>query len=387
MRKLQTCSRKEHMTEGGEIPVVPPAPAQPEQTNEEALKEFARFSNVGKIFESRASEQGTIKEKVTVIEDSEITFDQIGGNTKAKKELRELAKIIKGSKTHRAMGATADRGYLLWGPSGNGKTELARALAHETGAVVIIVNYQDLASKWVNETAENIRKLFEFAREEAKRTGKPVIIFFDEADALFISRDSDTAHSMHTTALAALLTEMDGAHNNNDNIYVIGATNHAEGIDPAARRRFEHKIEVPNPSESDRVEILQIHRDKARNTSKENGYNAVIFDDAENTAFWKEVAAATDGFSGAQLAQLIHRATRLAAAKLQETMEQAGVEDVDEFLTMFPNALETITISQTEVVALAHQIRTEERLAVSGSLSEIQPYRGTAKGYFGAEKN
>lgn len=374
------------MTEGGEFPVVPPTPVQPEQTDREALKAFSRF-NVENIFEGKASRQDSIREKVTVIEDSEITFDQIGGNAKAKKELRELAKIIKGSKAHRAMGATADRGYLLWGPSGNGKTELARALAHETGAIVVIVNYQDLASKWVNETAENIRKLFEFAREEAKRTGKPVIIFFDEADALFISRDSDTAHSMHTTALAALLTEMDGAHANNENVYVMGATNHAEGIDPAARRRFEHKIEVPNPDAPDRVEILQIHRDKARNASKENGYNAVIFADTNNPDFWKNVATITEGFNGAQLAQIIHRATRLAAAKLQMAMEEAGIEDVDEFLKAYPTALETITVTSEEVIQIALEIRNEEIQAIKGSAEETQAYRGTARGYFGAEKN
>ncbi len=374
------------MTEGGEFPVVPPTPVQPEKTTEEALKAFSNY-NVGKIFEGRASQEESIRKKVTVIEDSEITFDQIGGNTKAKDELRELAKIIKGSKVHRVMGATADRGYLLWGPSGNGKTELARALAHETGAIVVIVNYQDLASKWVNETAENIRKLFEFAREEAKRTGKPVIIFFDEADGLFMSRDSDTAHSMHTTALAALLTEMDGAHTNNDNVYVIGATNHAEGIDPAARRRFEHKIEVPNPNESDRVEILQIHRDKARNASKENGYTAVIFADAHNPDFWKEVADATEGFSGAQLAQVIHRATRLAAAKLQIAMEEVGIEDVDEFLAIYPTVLQTITVCCEEVIAIAHQIQKEETLAIAEDSYKTQRYSGTAKGYFGTERN
>jgi len=376
-----TSSRKDDMTEG-EVPTVP-EPQGPSQQPKD-IDVSAYLNHFTKFAETRADGQSDIRSKVTVIEESDITFDQVGGNGKAKKELRELARIMKGSQAHRAMGATADRGYLLWGPSGNGKTELARALAHETGAIVIVVNYQDLASKWVNETAENIRKLFQFAREEAARTGRPVIIFFDEADALFISRETESAHSMHTTALAALLTEMDGAHANNENIYVIGATNRAEGIDPAARRRFEHKIAVPNPDASDRVEILHIHSNKARALSADNGYHAVIFADASDPTYWQRVAAATEGFSGAQLATLIHRATRFAAGKLQQAMEKAGFDDVDEFLSAYPDALTTITVSADEMVALAQEVQREETSAVSSGQEEHRPYHGTGNGYFGS---
>ncbi|MDE2024939.1 MAG: ATP-binding protein [Patescibacteria group bacterium] len=343
----------------------------------------------------KGKEEGGIRDKVTVVEESDITFDDVGGNKKAKEALRELAGIIKGSKAHKAMGAEADRGYLLYGPSGNGKTELARALAGETGAIVIIVNYQDLASRWVNETPENIKALFAFARQEAERSGKPVIIFFDEADALFVSRDGPSTHSMHTTALAALLSEMDGAHASNDRIFVIGATNHPEGIDPAAQRRFEHKIAVPNPSENDRVEILQIHRDRVRKKSLENGYGAAVFSDSPQDPtdaravqiteekYWRQVAQKTEGFSGAMLATLVRRSARKAADKLQQAMQEAGYTDVDEYLANYPDALRTASVSAQEVCELAEEIRQSETTANKQGQIAPPAYRNTGKGYFG----
>ncbi len=353
-------------------------------------------NDFGKLFNfGKKEEESDIRSKVTVVEQSDRTFADIGGNKKAKEALQELATIIKGSKVHLAVSAQVDRGYLLWGPSGNGKTELARALVGETGAIVIIVNYQDLASKWVNETPQNIKALFVLARKLSQESGRPVIIFFDEADGLFMDRDGPTSHSMHTTALSALLTEMDGAHENNEQIYVIGATNRPDGMDPAARRRFGRKIEVPNPNEEDRIEILTIHRDRIRKASEEAGYGAPIFADIpagdlsqeekikHQEEYWQQVARSTEGFSGDQLARLIKRATRLAAIKLQKLLDDAKIEDLDEYLKIHPEGLSLSVVSAEEMTALADEMREEEDRSVKRGMEGSRPYSQTSSGYFG----
>ncbi|MFC1732516.1 AAA family ATPase [candidate division KSB1 bacterium] len=220
---------------------------------------------------------------------NKISFNDIGGLEELKEEIR--FKIIKPFKTpelFKYYGKSVGGGILMYGPPGCGKSLIAKATANEADATFIHVKSSDLRSKFVGETEKNIAELFEKAR-----AAQPTIIFFDEFEAL--GGDRTEGHSHERSAVAQLLTEMDGVGSGGQQILLLAATNEPWSIDPALRRegRFGKTLYIPTPDEEARKQIFMI---SLKNRPIEN----IDYD---------ELSKLSDGFSGADIKAACETAT------------------------------------------------------------------------------
>lgn len=188
------------------------------------------------------------------------------------------------------------RGLLLTGPPGTGKTFLARIIAQESDAKFFLVNGPTVVSKWLGETENTLREIF----NAAKRSENGAIIFFDEIDSIAADRSGDT-HEASKKLVAQLLTLMDGFDGDDGNVVVIAATNRAESLDPAIRRpgRFDWEIEFGIPTLRDRDEILT--KSIERHTTA-SGLPVA------------KIVALTEGWSAAELVLIIAEAGQIAAS-------------------------------------------------------------------------
>jgi vacuolar protein-sorting-associated protein 4 len=175
-------------------------------------------------------------------------------------------------------------GILLYGPPGTGKSFLAKACATEAKGTFFSIKSSDLLSKFLGETEKQVKNLFEIAREK-----KPSIIFIDEIDSICGAR-SEGEHETMRRVKTEILVQMQGVGSDNKNVLVLGATNLPWEIDPAVRRRFERRIYISLPDEISRKEIVRHHLGKTPHELSE--------EDLE------DIANATDGFSGSDLATL-----------------------------------------------------------------------------------
>lgn len=191
----------------------------------------------------------------------------------------------------RAYGATMRGGMLMYGPPGCGKTFIARAVAGELGAAFIPVALSDVLDMYVGGSERNVHELFETARASA-----PCVVFLDEVDALGGRRSQQGAATRGS--VNQLLTEMDGVGSRNDGVFVLGATNAPWDVDVALRRpgRFDRMLLVMPPDETARQAVLRHH------------LRALPVGDVDLA----RLAAATDGFSGADLAHLCSTAAERA---------------------------------------------------------------------------
>ena len=205
-------------------------------------------------------------------------------------EIEELIRMIKNSKDYTSKGAKLHKGVLLSGSPGTGKTLLARAIAGEAGVTFIYCTGSQFDEMFVGMGAKRVRELFKEARKNT-----PCIIFIDEIDSLMSkSRRFGKEHSSSRGTLNQLLSEMDGFERNEE-IIVIGATNHEGDLDPAAVRpgRFDKKIHVPLPDVKGRQDILDLYLAKI--------HKADEVDSAK-------LAKMTPGFSGAEIQNLVNTA-------------------------------------------------------------------------------
>ncbi|MFB6179438.1 MAG: CDC48 family AAA ATPase [Halorientalis sp.] len=242
-----------------------------------------------------------------VAETPAVGFDDVGGLTEAKTRLEEavewpLAYRHLFEVTH----TDPPSGVLLYGPPGTGKTLLARALAGESDVNFIHVAGPELLDKYVGESEKAVREVFERARQAA-----PSIVFFDEIDAIAGRRG--TGNEATERVVSQLLTELDGLAEN-PTLIVLAATNRRDSLDPALLRpgRLEENIEVPNPDEAARREILAVHaRDKPLTDDVALG----------------DLAAETTGYSGADLEALVREASMLA---IREFAAEHGADVANE---------------------------------------------------------
>jgi ribosome biogenesis ATPase len=211
------------------------------------------------------------------------------------------------------VGITAPSGVLLWGPPGCGKTLLAKAVANESRANFISIKGPELLNKYVGESERAVRQVFERARSSV-----PCILFFDELDALVPKRE-DALSEASSKVVNTLLTELDGV-NGRQGIYVVGATNRPDMIDPAMLRpgRLGQSVFIDLPTEDERVEILRALYTKALPKAPTDDLEAVARDPRAN------------GFSGADLGSL-HQAAAVAAIKRARELK---LEEDDVTITM-----------------------------------------------------
>ena len=193
-----------------------------------------------------------------MIEVPKVGWGQVGGLGKAKDQLmRELIKPLRYRKEAKLAGVKLPKGILFYGPPGCGKTFSAKAIATETKMKVIEVRGSDIFRKYLGESEAEVKRIFETARKAA-----PVLIIFDEIDAIGLVRGSSggEGEGARTSILNELLTQLEGLHESND-IIVIGTTNRRDRLDPALIRpgRIELQILIPPPDEEGRREILEIY--------------------------------------------------------------------------------------------------------------------------------
>jgi transitional endoplasmic reticulum ATPase len=195
------------------------------------------------------------------------------------------------------MGLATHVGALLYGPSGTGKTLLAKALANECGVNFIAVDGPEIFSKWLGESEEGVRQIFRIARQVA-----PTLIFFDQLDSITPVRGAHDGSMTTERVVNQLLAELDGVEQLS-RVIVVGATNRIDLVDPSILRpgRFGMHIHVPLPDATDRRAILRIHLG-GRGKETAAAIEPIV----------ETLATRTEGFSGARLRQLCHEAKRLA---------------------------------------------------------------------------
>ncbi|KAJ9606766.1 Ribosome biogenesis ATPase rix7 [Cladophialophora chaetospira] len=258
------------------------------------------------------------------------TFSAIGALTTHITELQEtVIQPILNPSLYTALGITPSSGTLLWGPPGCGKTLLAKACANASHANFISVKGPELLNKYVGESERAVRQVFTRARSSV-----PVIIFFDELDALVPTRDGGSGGGSEASArvVNTLLTELDGVGQSREGIYVIAATNRPDIIDSAMLRpgRLDTLLYVGLPDAEGRVDILRTLCRKV---------TGMVFDESAAA-----IARACDGFSGADLESLVRRAgysairrqsATIATADFQhastEVRRSVGVDDMRRF--------------------------------------------------------
>lgn len=242
----------------------------------------------------------------------QVSFEDVEGVDTAKVELMEIVLCLQGSINYNKLGAKLPRGVLLVGPPGTGKTLLARAVAGETGVPFFTVSASEFVEMFVGRGAARIRDLFNVARKSA-----PSIIFIDELDAVGGKRGRSFNDERDQT-LNQLLTEMDG-FDSEINVVVIAATNRPEALDPALCRpgRFSRKVYVGEPDEDGRRKILAVH---LRGIPLEEDINLIC----------NLVASVTQGFVGADLANIVNEAALLAARRGGECVAREDIMEAIE---------------------------------------------------------
>jgi transitional endoplasmic reticulum ATPase len=241
-----------------------------------------------------------------MLETPDVGWDDIGGLEDAKQQLIEVVEWpLKYPDLYRHMDAEPPSGILLYGPPGTGKTLLAKAVAKEAEANFISVKGPEFLSKWVGESERAVREVFRKARQAA-----PCIIFFDELDSIAPARGSGSDAKVTERVISQVLTEMDGLEELH-NVTVIAATNRPELIDEALLRpgRFSRLIMVGQPDMESRRAIFEIHlRDKPL---------------ASNVDI-DSLAARSDNFSGADVANVVNEAVMLAIREYIGKAREAG---------------------------------------------------------------
>lgn len=244
----------------------------------------------------------------TVVESVNVTWDDVGGLDEIKEELKETVEYpVLHPDQYTKFGLSPSKGVLFYGPPGTGKTLLAKAVATEVSANFISVKGPELLSMWYGESESNIRDIFDKARAAA-----PTVVFLDELDSIAKARGGSLgdAGGASDRVVNQLLTEMDGM-NAKKNVFVIGATNRPDQIDPAILRpgRLDQLIYVPLPDEGARLSILNA---QLRKTPLEPGLELTT------------IAKATQGFSGADLSYIVQRAAKFA---IKDSIEAKRLSD------------------------------------------------------------
>ena len=266
------------------------------------------------------------------------TFKDVAGADEEKQELEEIVDFLKKPNKYKEIGAKVPKGVLLLGPPGTGKTLLARAVAGEAGCPFFPISGSDFVEMFVGVGASRVRDLFEQAKKHA-----PSIIFIDEIDAVGRHRGAGLGggHDEREQTLNQLLVEMDG-FTGNESVIVIAATNRRDILDPALLRpgRFDRQIVVGYPDVKGREEILKVH-----------AKNKPLAPDVD----LKVIAQTTQGFTGADLENLLNEAALLAARVERMSITEADIEEATMKVIAGPEKKSRIVSEHDKKVTAYHE--------------------------------
>ena len=250
---------------------------------------------------------------------SGLTWDDVILPAKTKRELRQMQLLLENPGLSRDLGIEPPTGLLLYGPPGTGKTTIARVLAHEAKCHFVATSPAEINSMWLGESEKAVKRLFDEARAKA-----PAIIFLDEIDALLPSR-SGGVNQYSDKIVNQFLHEMDGLVRNR-RLFVVGATNRRDMLDPALLRggRLSREIEIPLPDLEGRSALFALYTASTK---------------LEEEVDLADLAARTEGYSGANIKAVINEAGLQALIRLSEAPTEARRQliraDFDEALANF----------------------------------------------------
>ena len=250
---------------------------------------------------------GKSNAKVYVQKETGVSFADVAGQDEAMESLVEIVEFLHNPGRYAEIGAKLPKGALLVGPPGTGKTLLAKAVAGEAKVPFFSLAGSDFVEMFVGMGASRVRSLFKEAQQMA-----PCIVFIDEIDAIGKSRDSRYGgNDEREQTLNALLAEMDG-FDSSKGVFILAATNRPEVLDPALQRpgRLDRRIIVDKPDVKGRVAVLKVH-----------GKNVNMGEDVD----FQEIALATSGAVGSDLANMINEAAILAVKKNRNYVTQADL--------------------------------------------------------------
>jgi len=260
--------------------------------------------------QDRAFTFGKSKAKAMSSDRPKITFADVAGVPEAKEELREVIEFLKAPQKFQKLGGRIPKGVLLVGPTGTGKTLLAKAVAGEAAVPFLSISGSDFVEMFVGVGAARVRDLFEQGKRNA-----PCIVFIDEIDAVGRQRGAGLGggHDEREQTLNQLLVEMDGFETS-EGVIIMAATNRPDILDRALLRpgRFDRQITVDRPDVHGREGILKVHVRKI-----------TVGDDVN----LQVLARGTPGFSGADLANMVNEAALLAARRGRSAVAMQDFED------------------------------------------------------------
>ena len=282
---------------------------------------------------------GRSNAKVYVQKETGITFQDVAGEDEAKESLTEIVDFLHNPAKYTQIGAKLPKGALLVGPPGTGKTLLAKAVAGEAHVPFYSLSGSDFVEMFVGVGASRVRDLFKQAQESA-----PCIIFIDEIDAIGKSRDSryGGGNDEREQTLNQLLSEMDG-FDSSKGLLVLGATNRPEILDPALLRpgRFDRRVIVDKPDLKGRVNILRVH-------SKN-----VLLDE---TVDFEEIALATSGAVGADLANMMNEAAINAVKNRRTAVSQKDLFEAVEVVLVGKEKKDRILSKEERRIVSYHEV-------------------------------
>lgn len=309
------------------------------------------FKDIKKLFSNDFTDE--IEEHL--VKEVGTNFKDVAGMDNAKSALKDVAVGILEAEKYENYGAKIPSGILLEGAPGTGKTLLAKALAGEIKVPFIQYSATEMSTKWVGDSEEKVRQIFDYAKKNA-----PCIIFFDEIDSIATSRQKSTA-SYEKTLLNQLLTCLDG-FTQRDGVIFIAATNLVESLDEAIKRpgRFDRIVHIDLPNSEEREAILQVH---ARNKKLASEIDL------------KELACNTATLSGAYLANILNEAVIIQLKAKHEFITPTDLNEAHRTVLFGPKSTKKMSSEEKHLSAiheLGHAFTSKE------SIKEISiiPRRG-----------
>ncbi len=282
---------------------------------------------------------GKSRAKMYMQSETGVTFKDVAGQDEAKESLQETVEFLEHPDKYAEIGAKLPKGCLLVGPPGTGKTLLAKAVAGEAHVPFFSLTGSDFVEMFVGVGASRVRDLFDEAKKNA-----PCIIFIDEIDAIGKSRNSGGygGNDEREQTLNQLLSEMDG-FDTSKGLLILAATNRPEVLDPALLRpgRFDRRVTVEKPDLQGRIDVLKVHSKDVH---------------MDETVDLKEIALATSGAVGSDLANMINEAAILAVKNHRAAVSQKDLLEAVELVLVGKEKKNRILSQEERRIVSYHEV-------------------------------